>query len=285
MVGRELELWRPLYALAAFFDKCSVNAPSQSAQGSLIPLMKALSCKLAKQRHTENVANVREENLIQCLLELVPEKQAQFWVKVKDVKELMASRCEEYQEWLTSAWIGKALRRLGFEDKRRLGTGAQYDVPSATLEDVRIRMEVEVEPKKETSSQQKLGVSGRGAAIAAHCKKRHTGECSFPGDPNCIVPTNPCAKTCPDYEEREPETTQRVSEVTEVGSEAPCKPTILEILETLRPNMVGAFADEELLAKIMNLGFSREEAQKRVDHFKAKELIIRDDVGNWHFSR
>lgn len=36
--------------------------------------------------------------------------------------------------------------------------------------------------------------------IAAHCKKWHTGSCSFPGDPNCVVPTNPCPKTCGHFE-------------------------------------------------------------------------------------
>jgi hypothetical protein len=73
--------------------------------------------------------------------------------------------------------------------------------------------------------------------------------------------------------------------VTNGSPEATPKPTIRELLEKLWPSMMGAFTEEKLLAKIMNLGFSREEAQKRVDHFKAKELIIRDDIGNWHFLR
>jgi putative DNA primase/helicase len=39
--------------------------------------------------------------------------------------------------------------------------------------------------------------------IASHCLKWRTGACSFPGDPNCVVPTNPCPKTCSGYEEQE----------------------------------------------------------------------------------
>lgn len=154
VAGRELELWKPLYALATFFDHYIENAPSQNSQGSPSSLMKELSCKLAKQRHTENVTEVGEENLIQCLLEIVPEKQEAYWVKVKLAKELLESRFEEHQEWLTTAWIGRALRRLGFTDKRRLGTGYEYDVPSATLEDVRQRMQIEEAPDKPERSEE-----------------------------------------------------------------------------------------------------------------------------------
>jgi hypothetical protein len=78
----------------------------------------------------------------------VPEKQLVYWVKVKHVKELLESRFEEKQEWLTTAWIGRALRRLGFTDKRRLGTGYEYNIPSATLEDLRLRMQIEEAPEE-----------------------------------------------------------------------------------------------------------------------------------------
>jgi hypothetical protein len=35
----------------------------------------------------------------------------------------------------------------------------------------------------------------------------------------------------------------------------------------------------------MELGFTREEAQRSIDHLKVKELIAQDDVGNWCFVR
>ena len=145
LVGRELELWKPLIAVAMFFD----NHDFDSSQHTLSSLMIELACDLAKIRHTENVTEVGEENLVQCLLEKVPKDQLTYWVKVKGIKELLESRFEEKQEWLTTAWIGRALRRLGFTDKRRLGTGYEYNIPSATLEDLRQRMQIE-EQKDET---------------------------------------------------------------------------------------------------------------------------------------
>lgn len=146
VVGRELELWRPIYALARFFDHYLENASSSGTRCSLGSSMKELSCKLAKQRNTENVTEVGEENLIQSLLEIVPKAQLACWVRVKRVKELLESRFEEKQEWLTSAWIGRALRRLGFAEKRRRGTGFEYNIPRATLEDLRQRMQIEETP-------------------------------------------------------------------------------------------------------------------------------------------
>lgn len=40
--------------------------------------------------------------------------------------------------------------------------------------------------------------------VAGYCKKWHTGACTFPGgDPSCVALTNPCAKTCPQFEEQD----------------------------------------------------------------------------------
>jgi hypothetical protein len=62
-------------------------------------------------------------------------------------------------------------------------------------------------------------------------------------------------------------------------------PTIQEVLEKVAPQLTTVFPEEKLLKQIIDLGFSKEEAQKRVDHFKQKEIISKDDVGNWYFVR
>jgi hypothetical protein len=61
--------------------------------------------------------------------------------------------------------------------------------------------------------------------------------------------------------------------------------TIQEIIEKVAPQLTEVFPEERLLKQIIGLGFSREEAQKRIDHFKQKEIISKDDVGNWYFVR
>ena len=150
--GRELELWKPIFTLAAFFDSVFITTAKKesvftSSQSSLSSLMLSLACELATQRRTQNLTEVGEEILVQCLLQIVPTGQEKYWLKVKRVKEEMSAQFEETQEWLTTRWVGSALRRLGFSDKRRVGTGYEYDVPSKTIEELRKRMQIEEPPE------------------------------------------------------------------------------------------------------------------------------------------
>ena len=146
VAGRELELWKPLYVMAQFFDKYPSVAHSQPSPHTLCSQIIELSCRLAKERHTENITEVGEEILIQCLLAIVPGDQLTTYVKVKHVAESIESQFDEKQEWLTTKWIGNALRRLGFTDKRRVGTGYEYSIPRKSLEDLAERMQIE-QPK------------------------------------------------------------------------------------------------------------------------------------------
>ena len=139
LVGRELELWKPLIAIAMFFDK-HIFA---STQPSLSSLTIGLACDLAKLRHVENITEVGEEILVQCLLNMVPDKQLIFWVQVKKITEHIEEQFDGKQDWLTTNWVGKALRRLGFSDKRRVGTGYEYNIPRKDVLDLKERMQIE----------------------------------------------------------------------------------------------------------------------------------------------
>jgi hypothetical protein len=75
------------------------------------------------------------------------------------------------------------------------------------------------------------------------------------------------------------------SEVSEGSLEEVPSLNIREVLEKVAPQLTSVFPEEKLLKQIIGLGFSQEEAQKRVDHFKQKEIISKDDVGNWYFVR
>jgi putative DNA primase/helicase len=72
------------------------------------------------------------------------------------------------------------------EGQKKVSTNGTAD--TADTERERARLEASLE-----------GVS----IVCGHCKKWHTGACNFPGDPNCVLPTNPCAKTCGEFEEQE----------------------------------------------------------------------------------
>ena len=55
----------------------------------------------------------------------------------------MLEAFDEEKKWITTRWIGNALRRLGFKDKRRVGTGYQYKLNRADVKDLAARLGVE----------------------------------------------------------------------------------------------------------------------------------------------
>jgi len=76
-----------------------------------------------------------------------------------------------------------------------------------------------------------------------------------------------------------------VNGVSGVSLEGGSSLSIREVLEKVAPQLTEVFPEEKLLKQIIGLGFSQQEARKRVDHFKQKEIISKDDVGNWYFVR
>jgi hypothetical protein len=151
--GRELELWRPLLTLAYFFDtaKTPPEICSPSTLHSLSSLMLDYACTMAKQRHTENTTETGDEILIGCLLKIVEKEQSTDYIKVKEIHELMTKQFEDREDWLTNRWIGSALRRLGFIEKRRVGSGYEYKISYSDLEDLKKRMQIE-EPESEKAA-------------------------------------------------------------------------------------------------------------------------------------
>ena len=50
----------------------------------------------------------------------------------------------EPYKWLTHEWIGRAMRRQDFKQKRRMGTGVEYFLSPATIKQAAERMDIEV---------------------------------------------------------------------------------------------------------------------------------------------
>lgn len=149
LVGRELEIWKPILALALFLDKkgCVLNKFTDSPT-SLTTLMLGLAIEDAKQRHAEDMTETGEAILVQVLKEVVKENG---YCKVKTLKEEMAKCFDEEQKWLTTRWIGNALRRLGFKEKRRVGTGYEYKLNRDDVQELAKRMGIEAEPEENES--------------------------------------------------------------------------------------------------------------------------------------
>ena len=146
LIGRELELWKAIFALAIFFEKKCVQNKFTTSQRSLSSLMFELAAQDAKQRQIENMTETGEVILVQVLLDMVKENN---YFKVKKIKDRMLEEFDEDQKWLTSRWVGSALRRLGFKEKRRVGTGYEYLLHVEELKDLAGRMQVTPPPPRE----------------------------------------------------------------------------------------------------------------------------------------
>ncbi|MGB9760818.1 MAG: hypothetical protein ACPLZG_13390, partial [Thermoproteota archaeon] len=51
-----------------------------------------------------------------------------------NIKSVMEQMYEEEQKWLSNDWVGRALRRLGFTEKRRLGTHVEWKIDPKYVE-------------------------------------------------------------------------------------------------------------------------------------------------------
>jgi len=140
--SRELELWKPLIALASFFDRY-VSVTTQTSETSQTTLRREileLAYRKAKEKKTENMTETGENILVETLLSRVQESD---YYKIKDIRDWMAERFDEEQKWLNTRWVGRALKRLGFTDKRRVGSGIEIRLSRKAVIDLAERMGIE----------------------------------------------------------------------------------------------------------------------------------------------
>jgi len=66
------------------------------------------------------------------------------YYSVREIKGLMIESYGEPYKWLTHEWIGRAMRRQDFKQKRRVKTGVEYFLSPATIKQVAELMDIEV---------------------------------------------------------------------------------------------------------------------------------------------
>ena len=110
IINREWELWRPILSLAKFFEN------------SLLTKMREYALETALERQGNNDIDLHEHLLVSTLLTIVDEDSFYNLSLLKDE----FGKYFEYTHWLHERYIGKLLRKLGFNKRRRVGAGCQY---------------------------------------------------------------------------------------------------------------------------------------------------------------
>ncbi|MEM0096699.1 MAG: hypothetical protein QW660_08750 [Candidatus Bathyarchaeia archaeon] len=128
--GRELEIWKPILVLASFFEKFF---------NGLFREILNFAKKKIEEKKAENITESADFILVRVLLELV---EADGYYKLGDIKKKMADMYEDEQKWLNEKWLGRALKRLGFTQKRRIGKGREYFLAKDKVKDLAERLGV-----------------------------------------------------------------------------------------------------------------------------------------------
>jgi hypothetical protein len=100
----------------------------------------SLALDSIKVKKTEDVLETSEMCLVQALLGLVEKDD---FYPVRSIREAIGKLYEEPQLWITPKWVGNAMKRLGFREKRRVGTGIQIMLTKTKVEDVAKRLGIE----------------------------------------------------------------------------------------------------------------------------------------------
>jgi len=123
--SRNWELWHPILSLAAFINKPLYNEMFSFAE------------EQAEQKQIENMTETAEYVIVQSLLDMVEDKTS--FYPVKDIQTTMVEQLGE-ENWLNNKWIGRAMGRLGFLDKRRVGTGIEYQLSVSKVKELAQRL-------------------------------------------------------------------------------------------------------------------------------------------------
>jgi hypothetical protein len=136
IAARDLELWKPIFALAKFFEK-------HNPELNLHARMRKLAESYTAEKQTENVIETGEYILVQTLTKLVTEDG---FYPAKTIRDEMANEFDEEQRWLKTEWVGRALRRLGFKEKRRVGRGVEHRLSPKAVQDLAERLNIFISP-------------------------------------------------------------------------------------------------------------------------------------------
>jgi hypothetical protein len=136
LTSRELELWRPILALALYIDEAYQAGPT-----SLTTQIIGLAIDTARSRGTEDATESADMILVGVLAEIVKEDA---YYMTGPILDAMRAKWDKEETWLNSKWLGKALRRLGFRDKKRKSAGVQYNLKMSEVVELARIMGVEL---------------------------------------------------------------------------------------------------------------------------------------------
>lgn len=154
--GRAMERWKPILALAKWLEK--------EGEKDLHTKMLAFAVKQEEIKREEDVATTAEATLVTTLLDMV---KADDFYPVREIKKKMLEKMEEQPAWLTVDWVGRALKRLGFNERRRVGTSRQVRLTPQSVRESAQRIGVIVAESGKVLMVCNVCSEGKGTSVGA----------------------------------------------------------------------------------------------------------------------
>jgi hypothetical protein len=142
--GRDWELWKPILIIIYFISQsrsADTTLTTLNTQTTLIDNMISLAEEITNEKTQENISESGEYLLVQALLSLVKDKNYYRPVNMVNATSTLYDE-GDMPKWITTRWIGHALKRLGFKNKRRVGRGVEYYLEPEKVKDVADRLGV-----------------------------------------------------------------------------------------------------------------------------------------------
>jgi hypothetical protein len=154
-IARIWELWKPILSIGKhilFFShtpqvnytNCTNN--TNNTELTLFEQLLDVSVDLILEKEGENTTDTGESWLLMGMLKQVVTDK---YYKPKELEAAASGFVEVLPQWFNSKWIGKALKRLGFKEKRRCGRGVEYRLTPDTVKDMAERLGVYLPPTEE----------------------------------------------------------------------------------------------------------------------------------------
>jgi len=131
LLNRDWELWKPIFALAKFFG---------GSNDGLYEEIKGLALEKIAENQGENSSS-HEVVLVEALASLVDEDG---FYPLRGIKDEMSGVLGN-GGWLRERFVGGLLRRLGFSNKRRVGSGTEYFLRVSEVRDWALRLGISVD--------------------------------------------------------------------------------------------------------------------------------------------
>lgn len=131
LVGRTLQLWKPILIMAACVDSSAMQETPQGAMKAMIGFAEHLTKIKAMDDATENPDVIVVEDIVKAF-------QGDKYYSLK----VLCEKLKEDLEWIKPQILGRALKRLGFDTKRKMKS-VEYLLTEAKLKAIALRLRVD----------------------------------------------------------------------------------------------------------------------------------------------